>query len=447
MLRVAVVGSGPSGIYAAEALTKSGQAEVDIIERLPAPFGLVRYGVAPDHEKIKSIVSTFERIFADERIRFLGNIEVGSDISLAELAEHYDAVIHASGAAVDRRLEVPGEDLPGSFSATEFVAWYSGHPDAEVDRFALDATVAVVIGVGNVAVDVARILTKSSRALATTDMPTHALDVLARSPLTDIHMIGRRGAAQAKFTTKELRELGEITGADVIVDPADLVLDAGSEQAVAESAASRRNLEVLEEWSTRTPEGRGRRLHVRFLLRPEEILGSDRVSGVRLRRTSLDGSGGVVDAAETLDLDCQLVFRSVGYRGVRIDGLPFDAGRGVVPHREGRVMDGDAVVPGCYVAGWIKRGPTGVIGTSRHDAKETVAALLADAATLPGAADPDPDGLTRLLEQRGVHVVSWQGWRAIDAAERALGAGEGRERAKLHLRDTLLTAARNSGRG
>lgn len=442
MLRIAVVGSGPSGLYAAEALAKSGQAEVDILERLPAPYGLVRYGVAPDHEKIKSVINTLERIFVTEGIRFLGNVEVGTALSHEDLARYYDAIIHASGAAVDRRLGVPGEDLPGSFSATEFVAWYSGHPDAEVDRFTLDATVATVIGVGNVAVDVARILTKTSEDLSVTDMPRHALDVLRRSSITDVHMIGRRGAAQAKFTTKELRELGEIAGADVIVDPAELVLDAGSEQALAESGALRRNYDVLKEWSTRSPEGRDRRLHIRFLLRPEAVLGEDKVSGLRLRRTALDGNGGVVDTEVSEDIACQLVLRSVGYKGVRIEGLPFDERNGVVPHQEGRVLDGDAVIPGRYVAGWIKRGPTGVIGTNRHDAKETVASLLADLDTMPQAPERDRDAVVRLLEERGVHVVTWEGWEAIDAAELALGASEGRERAKLHERVALLDAAR-----
>lgn len=444
MLRIAVVGSGPSGLYAAEALAKSGQAEVDILERLPAPYGLVRYGVAPDHEKIKSVINTLERIFVTEGIRFLGNIEVGTDVTLEELSRHYDAVIHASGAAIDRRLGVPGEDLPGSFSATEFVSWYSGHPDAVVDRFTLDAQVATVIGVGNVAVDVARILVKTADDLARTDMPRHALDVLRRSAITDVHMIGRRGAAQAKFTTKELRELGEIAGADVLVDPAELVLDAGSEQALAESGALRRNYEVLQDWSTRTPAGRDRRLHIRFLLRPEAVLGEDRVTGLRLRRTELDGTGGVNDTDVTEDIACQLVLRSVGYKGVQIAGLPFDERGGVVPHHEGRVVDGDHLVAGAYVAGWIKRGPTGVIGTNRHDAKETVASLLADAEAgrLPHAPERDRDALGRLLEGRGVHVVTWEGWEAIDAAEIALGAQEGRERAKLHDRGALLDAAR-----
>jgi ferredoxin--NADP+ reductase len=444
VLRIAVVGSGPSGLYAAEALAKSGQAEVDIIERLPAPYGLVRYGVAPDHEKIKSIINTLERIFVTDGIRFLGNVEVGRDLTLDDLARHYDAVIHASGAAVDRRLDVPGEDLPGSFSATEFVAWYSGHPDAAVDRFTLDAHVAAVIGVGNVAVDVARILIKTADDLSVTDMPRHALDVLRRSAITDVHMIGRRGAAQAKFTTKELRELGEIAGADVIVDPADLVLDAGSEQALAESGALRRNFEVLQEWSTKAPEGRSRRLHIRFLQRPDAVLGTDRVTGLRLRRTALDGNGGVTDTETSEDLACELVLRSVGYKGVRIEGLPFDERRGVVPHQEGRVLDGDDMVAGCYVAGWIKRGPTGVIGTNRSDAKETVASLLADADSLPRAAEPDPDAVLRTLEARGAHVVTWEGWEAINAAELALGLSEGRERAKLHQRDALLDAARRA---
>jgi len=445
VLRIAVVGSGPSGLYAAESLAKSGAA-VDVIERLPAPYGLVRYGVAPDHEKIKSIVGTLERIFGLPGIHFLGNVEVGdepdSDLTPDELATYYDAVIHASGAAVDRHLDIDGENLPGSFSATEFVAWYSGHPDSAVDHFTLDARTAVVIGVGNVAVDVARILLKSADDLAVTDMPVHALNVLRRSHIEDVHMVGRRGAAQAKFTTKELREFGEISGADVIVDPADLVLDEASEQAIAESAALRRNLEVLQDWSTRKPAGRQRRLHLRFLQRPEAILGADRVEAVRLRRTELDGTGGVHDTELSTDIPSQLVLRSVGYRGVAIPGLPFDDRAGIVPHDEGRVIRDGNPVPGRYVAGWIKRGPTGVIGTNRHDAKETVTSLLADAEAgrLP-APRGNAEDLVALLTERGSTVVRWEGWQAIDAAERALGAEQGRERAKIHARDDLLSAA------
>lgn len=446
MRRVAVIGSGPSGVYAADALVRGGDTvggvEVDVFDRLPAPYGLVRYGVAPDHLKIKSIISTLRTMFEQPGIRFLGNVELGADLTLAELHHHYDAVVLAYGAAVDRALGVAGEDLPGSFSATDFVAWYSGHPDAALDRFALEATSVAVIGVGNVAVDVARVLAKTDDDLRPTDLPDHVLDVLGRSHVTDVHMIGRRGPAQAKFTTKELRELGELTNADIVVHPDELALDAASEEALRTEAALRRNLDVLREWSTRAPQGRPRRLHVRFLLRPVEVLGTERVTGLRLERTALDGTGNAVGTGEMLDLDAQMVLRSVGYRGVGLAGVPFDARSGVIPHEAGRVLADAAPVPGQYVTGWIKRGPTGVIGTNKQDANQTVASVLADLPSLPPAPEPDRDAVPALLHARGVHVVTWDGWSAIDAAEVELGRGQGRDRVKIAHRERLLAASR-----
>jgi len=441
-----IIGSGPAGIYAADALAQAGTGEdawsIDVIDRLPCPYGLVRYGVAPDHLKIKSIITALRKVLEQPGVRFLGNIEVGTDVSVDELHRLYDVILFANGAAVDRPIGIPGEDLPGSASAREFVAWYSGHPDAELGRFTLEARGVAVVGVGNVAVDVARVLAKTTGELRGTDLPDHVLDVLERSQVTDIHMFGRRGPAQAKFTTKELRELGELTNADVIVHPDELQLDAASEAAIASSPAVRRNVEVLQEWAQREPQGRPRRLHVRFLLRPVAVLGTDRVAGLRLERSRLDGTGGAVGTGEHTDIDAQLLLRAIGYRGLPLPGLPFDEGSGVVPNAGGRVLREGAPVPGEYVAGWIKRGPTGVIGTNKGDARETVAAVIEDVAGLPVARDGDPDELPPLLAGRGVEVVTWAGWQAIDDAELDLGRTQGRDRVKIADRLELLRAAR-----
>ncbi|MGB9375885.1 MAG: FAD-dependent oxidoreductase [Mycobacteriales bacterium] len=441
MLRVAIIGSGPAGIYAADALSRDGAASVDVMDRLPAPYGLVRYGVAPDHLKIKSIILALQKVLELPGVRFLGNVDVGRDLTLADLHEHYDAVVFAHGAAVDRRLDVPGEDLPGSFSAREFVAWYSGHPDAELGRFTLEARSVAVIGVGNVAVDVARVLAKTADELRSTDLPDHVLDVLARSQVQDVHMIGRRGPAQAKFTTKELRELGELSNADVLVDPGELQLDAASETAIAEHPAVRRNVEALQEWSQREPAGRPRRVHLRFLLRPVEVLGTERVEGLVLERGKLDGTGRAVPTGERSSIDAQMLLRSVGYRGLPVRGLPFDEDTGIVPNEQGRVLREGVVAPGEYVTGWIKRGPTGVIGTNKGDAKETVAALLGDAPALVPAAVRDADAIVQLLAERGVGVVIWDGWQAIDTAEQERGRAQGRDRVKIADRAELLRLA------
>lgn len=442
VLRIAVIGSGPAGIYATEALTRKGEASVDVIDALPCPYGLVRYGVAPDHPKIRSIVATLRTVLEHPDVRFLGNVQVGKDLTTEDLSQHYDAVILAMGAAVDRRMGIPGEDLPGSVSATDFVAWYNGHPDAPIDRFTLGARTAVVVGMGNVAVDVARILAKSPDDLRTTDLPDHVLDVLDRSAVRDIFMIGRRGPVQGKFTTKELRELGDIADADVIVDAAELELDEMSERELATSPAARRNLETLRGWAERPLVGRSRRLHLRFWLRPVEVLGDDQVSGLLVERTRLDEHGNAVGTGKTSQLDADMILRSIGYRGTALPGLPFDATTGVVPNVAGRVLRDGVPVPGWYVAGWIKRGPTGVIGTNRRDAYESVTALLEDAPALAPAAIRDQEAVTQLLASRGVLAVTWEGWNAIDVAEADLGRAQGRERARISQREALLQAAR-----
>jgi ferredoxin--NADP+ reductase len=445
MLRIVVIGSGPAGVYAAGALVEHGDVAVDVIDRLPSPFGLVRYGVAPDHPKIQSISAALAKVLEHPDVRFLGNVEMGTDIQLDDLHRFYDGVIFAHGASVDRRLGIPGEDLPGSTSATDFVAWYCGHPDAP-SQFVLDARSVAVIGMGNVALDVARILAKSYDELRTTDLPDHVLRTLAESQVEDIYLIGRRGPAQAKFTTKELRELGELLAADVLVDPADLELDEGSRAAVAADPTVRRNLDVLAEWATRSPAGHARRVHLRFLLRPVEVLGGAAVTGLRLEGTRLEPDGNATGTGTITTLDVQMVLRSVGYRGLRVVGLPFDDATGIVPNRAGRVLRDGVVSEGEYVAGWIKRGPTGVIGTNKHDAKETVAALLEDAASLPRAVDRDASAVLDLLRERGADVVTWDGWRAIQASEAQLGAAQGRARAKIADRESLLKAAKSSGR-
>jgi ferredoxin--NADP+ reductase len=432
-LRVAVVGSGPAGFYAAGALLAAETpVEVDMIERLPTPWGLVRLGVAPDHPKIKSVSRAFERIAAQPAFRFLGNVEVGRDVRHEELLEHYDAVVYAVGAQSDRRMGIPGEDLPGSWAATEFVAWYNGHPDFQELSFDLSGERAVVIGNGNVAVDVARMLALTPEELAPTDTTDAALAAFEAAGIREIVMVGRRGPAQAAFTTPELIELGELAGADVIVDSAEL---AGAE---ATDTNSERNLEVLREYASRTPEGKPKRLVLRFLASPVAILGEERVEGIELVRNRLepDESGALraVPTGETETLRCGIVFRSVGYRGVALPGLPFDEARGTIANDRGRVA------PGVYAAGWIKRGPSGVIGTNKKDATETVELLLEDLRDAPRK-DRSPDEIEQLLLERGVRLVVYAGWASIDELERTAGEKLGRPRVKLCTWDELLAAA------
>lgn len=447
MLSVAVVGAGPAGVYAAHALCAADDVRVDVLDRLPTPFGLVRYGVAPDHPKLKAVGLTLATMLQHPAVRFLGNVDVGRDLTVADLHEHYDAVVLANGAPVDRRLGIPGEDLAGSFSATDFVAWYCGHPDASVSQFTLTARSVAVVGAGNVALDVARILAKPVEDLVGTDIPQHALAVLRDSRVSDVHLVSRRGPAQAKFTIKELRELGEVNDCDVVVDPAELELDPAS-RAVADSDRSvQRTLDVLTEWAARPLEGRRRRLHLHFWARPVEIVGDGRVDGVLLEATRLDAEAGVTGTGQVRRLEVQMVLRSIGYRGVPTPGMPFDDRAGVIPHLEGRVLRDQQVAPGEYVAGWVKRGPTGVIGTNKRDASATVAALLADAASgaLPRAPVRDAEAILEVLAARGVEVVTWEGWSAIEAAEAALGHAQGRARSKIHDRAALLDAARRAG--
>lgn len=452
-LRVAIVGSGPSGIYAAEALARQSvvPVEVDVLDRLPTPFGLVRYGVAPDHLSIRGIRETLWRLLRDPAVRFLGNVELGTDLTVDELRQHVDAVIYTFGAARDRRLGIPGEDLPGSLAATDFVAWYCGHPDASrdlVEEALQGVGSAVVVGVGNVALDVARVLARSG-ALDHTDMPEHVLSTLSDCPVRDIHVLGRRSPAHAAFTTKELRELGKIDGVDVWVDSRDLAPEPVGDAVLAGSRAAARNVEVLRGWAgPSAPDGQSTSVQLRFFSRPVEILGTDRVEGVRMERTRFDPDGRLVGTGEQSVIPAQLVVRSVGYRGVALPGLPFDTSMNVVPHDHGRVVRDGVAAPGEYVAGWIKRGPTGVIGTNKSDANESVATLLSDAelGALPVPAHPDRGALTDLLAARGVRVFTLDDWQAIDAAEVALGQTRGRDRTTLDSRAELLAAVTAEGR-
>jgi len=430
-LRVAIVGSGPAGFYAAGALLGGGTpVEVDMFERLPTPWGLVRLGVAPDHPKLKTASRAFEKIADRPGFRFLGNVEIGRDLFHEDLTRLYDAVLYAVGAQTDRRLGIPGEDLPGSWPATEFVAWYNGHPDFHRLRFDLGVERAVVIGVGNVAVDVARMLALTPEELACTDTSDQAIAAICGSSVKEIVIVGRRGPAQAAFTNPELVELGELAGADVVVDPADL------EGAVPTDTNSERNLEVLREYAAREPSGKPKRVVLRFLLSPAAILGEERVEGIDLVRNVLDADNRAVATDEHETLACGLVFRSVGYRGVALPGVPFDERSGTIPNDRGRVE------PGLYCAGWIKRGPTGVIGTNKKDAAETVELLLEDAAAgrLPSRGTTAAD-VDALLDGRGIRRVLYAGWQSIDELERAAGEKAGRPRVKLCTWEELLDAA------
>ncbi len=476
-LTVAVIGSGPAGLYTAEALIKQGAAidppcaiHVDVLDRLPTPYGLVRYGVAPDHKSIKSIADYLRGVLEHEGVRFVGAVHLGAEVTRDDLLASYDAVVYATGAMRDRRLGIPGEDLPGSYAATDFVNWYCGHPDVDPDRFTLDAESVAVIGVGNVAVDVARILIREPDELRETDVSQPVLEALLASKVREVHMIGRRGPAQAKFTTKELRELGELAGVDVVVGDGEADLDAFDPSGESTKLATtdrhvRGNYTVINGWASRGAGGAPRRLTLRFWLSPVEITGDHQVEGLKLERTRFGADGRLSGTGEFETLDVQMVLRSVGYQSVPLPGVPFDDRSHTVPNAEGRVLGTDGQpLPGEYVAGWLKRGPTGVIGTNKSDAAQTVRALLADLAGGPGPDDaPLPRaGLLRLpapaeaeaeaeagdspdqpwsasfaalLAERGIKPVSYAAWLRIETAEKELAASLGRgARVKLASR-------------
>jgi ferredoxin--NADP+ reductase len=448
--RVAIVGAGPAGAFAAACLRRArGDAEIDLFERLPTPWGLLRAGVAPDHQEIKRLEDTFDRQTLGRGCRFLGNVEVGVDVSHDELMRHYAAVIYATGAQTDKSLGIPGEDLPGSWAATEFVAWYNGHPDYRDLEFDLSGRRAVVIGNGNVAADVTRVLTLSPAELERTDIAGHALETLRESRIEEVVVLGRRGPAQAAFTSAELRELGRLDGVDLRVDPADVELDAVSNRWLAEEGTftARKNVELLGEFAGRAASpGARRRIELRFLRSPVEIRGADRVEAIDVRRNEIvradDGSlraRSVDEAVETIE--CGLVLRSVGYRAVPLPDVPFDERYFVLPNERGRVRTADGKpVPGVYAVGWIKRGPTGILGTNKRDAEETVAGLVEDLDALPWP-DAEREQIDGLLAERKPDLVTVEGWRAIDAHELERGRSEERPRVKLASRDELVSVA------
>jgi ferredoxin/flavodoxin---NADP+ reductase len=464
-IRIAVIGSGPAGFYAAGHLLKdpAERIEVDMLERLPTPWGLVRSGVAPDHPKIKSVTRIYEKTAAHPRFRYFGNITFGEHVSREDLLERYHAIVYATGSPSDRPLGIPGEELPGSHAATEFVGWYNGHPDhthLEVDL--LSAERAVVIGNGNVAIDVARMLVLAPAELAPTDTADHALEVLADSRVSEVVVVGRRGPAQAAFTNPELLELGELADADVIVDPVELesalaVHDDEAEQ----DATARRNVEILRSYAAREPAGHRKRIVLRFLLSPVELHADEhgRLGTVEFVRNELvPGADGRLRAQATEEREtiaAGLAFRAIGYRGVPLPGVPFDERSAVIPNDAGRVLDPDSrtPLPGEYVVGWIKRGPSGVIGTNKKDAQETVDAMLADLSLASANGDasaaistheprePNAADVEALLRSRQPELVTYSGWESIDRHERALGEPAGRPRVKLTRIEELLRVA------
>jgi ferredoxin/flavodoxin---NADP+ reductase len=444
-LRVAVVGAGPAGIYAADILTtKDPEASVDIFDRLPTPYGLIRYGVAPDHPRIKAIIVALHRVMSSERIRFIGNVHVGVDVKVDELRHYYDAVIFATGAERDRSLRISGEDLRRSYGAADFVAFYDSHPDREQTWDLSEQRSVAVVGVGNVGLDVARMLARTADELLSTDIPPHVHAALADSTITDIHMFARRGPAQAKFTPVELRELGHSPNVQVVVAPEGMEFDEESEAALSRSTSLRVVVDVLSDWAMRDPKpGPHRRIHLHFLENPVEILGSDgSVVGLRTERQELTGDGTVRGTGEFTEWDVQAVYRAVGYRSEAIEDLPFDTFRLVLPNEGGRLLDLDGEqMPGLYATGWVKRGPVGLIGHTKSDAAETIAHLLADAPDLTPAPSRRPADVDALPAGKGLPVTDFEGWDRLDAHELDAGAPVGRGRVEVTSRAEMTRIA------
>ncbi len=447
-LRVAIVGAGPAGIYAADALLKSDTAaepgvSIDIFERMPAPFGLIRYGVAPDHPRIKGIITALHQVLDKPQVRLFGNVNYGTDIHLDDLRSFYDAVVFSTGAMFDRELKIPGVDLKGSFGAADFASWYDGHPDVP-RTWDLSAVKVAVLGVGNVALDVARILAKTAEELLPTEIPANVHEGLKANKAVEIHVFGRRGPAQAKFSPMELRELDHSPNIEVIVNPEDIDYDEGS---IAERRKNKQTdmvAKTLENWAIRDVGDRPHKLFLHFFESPVEILGENgEVVGLRTERTELDGTGNVKGTGVTTDWDVQSVYRAVGYLSDELPKLPWDTVSGTVPDQGGRVMEGEEHMASTYVTGWIRRGPVGLIGHTKGDANETVANLLEDfaAGRLLTPASPETDAVVAFLEEKGLTYTTWDGWYKLDAAEKALGEPQGRERVKIVEREDMLRAS------
>ena len=457
--RIAVIGAGPAGVYAADILSRSEQGEhveIDLFDRYPAPFGLIRYGVAPDHPRIKGIIKALHKVLDRGKIRFIGNVDYGTDLTREDLQRHYDAVIFSTGAIDDASLNIPGFELEGSFGAADFVSWYDGHPDYPRE-WPLDAQKIAVLGNGNVALDVARVLSKHADDLLETEIPDNVYADLKSSPVTDVHVFGRRGPAQVKFTPLELRELAHSKDVDIVLYEEDFEFDEASDESIRSNNQVKTMVNTLANWLVEQEERESdeqrrpasRRLHLHFLHSPVEITGDGKVSGIRFERQELDGSGNVRGTGEYVDYDVQAVYRAIGYFGSPLAEVPFDAERGVIPNRAGRVLDDSGEhLTGIYATGWIKRGPVGLIGHTKGDASETIGCLLEDLPTLPAPAEPEAD-VVELLESRGVETTSWDGWLALDAHERSLGEGWGelpdgaiRERVKVVPREEMVRVSR-----
>ncbi len=446
-LRLAIVGAGPAGIYAADILLKAEKnfdVSIDLFEQLPAPYGLVRYGVAPDHPRIKGIITALREVLDTGRIRLFGNVLYGRDITLDDLKKQYNAVIFSTGAVRDADLDIPGIDLEGSYGAAEFVSWYDGHPDVP-RAWPLEAKEVAVIGNGNVALDVARILAKHADDLLPTEIPSNVYDALLASPVTDVHVFGRRGPMQVKFTPLELRELGELRDVDMIVHDEDFDYDEASKTAIASNKQVLVIDKVFTQWRAREAGTASRRLHLHFHAKPVEVTGDGRVEGFRYERTAPDGQGGVIGTGEIRELPVQAVYRAVGYFGSPLDEIPFDEKRGVIPNREGQVLDdSDHPLPGVYATGWIKRGPVGLIGHTKSDAMETIKHVVNDQANWWAPTHPDEQSVVDLLVERGVEFTDLGGWHRLDEHEKALGEPTGRARIKVVPRDEMVTVSRAS---